>query len=49
VTFGYELPGGLAGRTLGRAFEPIVGLSVRHSDEALRRAIESRYQQQAKG
>ncbi len=49
VTFGYELPGGLAGRALGRALEPIVGLSVRHSDEALRREIEARYRQQAKG
>lgn len=43
VTFSYELPGGLAGRALGKALEPIVALSVRHSDEALRREIESRY------
>jgi uncharacterized membrane protein len=44
VTFSYELPGGLAGRVLGKALEPIVALSVRHSDEALRRAIEARFQ-----
>ena len=43
VTFSYELPGGLAGRALGKALEPIVAISVRHSDEALRREIESRY------
>jgi uncharacterized membrane protein len=43
VTFSYELPGGLAGRALGKALEPIVGITVRHSDEALRRAVESRY------
>lgn len=42
VKFSYELPGGLAGRALGKALEPIVALSVRHSDEALRRQIESR-------
>jgi uncharacterized membrane protein len=43
VTFSYELPGGLAGRALGKALEPIVAISLRHSDEALRRAIEARY------
>ena len=43
VTFGYELPGGLAGRALGKALEPVVALSVRHSDEALRREIEARH------
>jgi uncharacterized membrane protein len=43
VTFSYELPGGLAGKAMGRVFEPIAALSVRHSDEALRREIEARY------
>lgn len=43
VTFSYELPGGLAGRALGKALEPIVAVSVRHSDEALRREIEARH------
>ena len=43
VKFSYELPGGLAGRALGRALEPIVAVSVRHSDQALRREIEARY------
>jgi uncharacterized membrane protein len=43
VTFSYELPGGLAGRAMGKALEPIVAMSVRHSDEALRREIEARY------
>jgi uncharacterized membrane protein len=43
VTFSYELPGGLAGRALGKALEPIIAITVRHSDEALRREIESRY------
>ena len=43
VRFSYEVPGGLAGRALGKALEPIVSLSVRHSDEALRKQIEQRY------
>lgn len=43
VVFGYDLPGGLAGKALGRALEPIVGLSVRHSDAALRRQIEEQH------
>ena len=43
VTFSYELPGGLAGRALGRAIEPVAAITVRHSDEALRREIEARY------
>jgi uncharacterized membrane protein len=43
VVFSYELPGGLAGRAMGKVLEPIVAISVRHSDEALRREIEARY------
>lgn len=44
VVFSYELPGGLAGKALGRVLEPIIMLSLRHSDEALRREIEARHQ-----
>jgi uncharacterized membrane protein len=43
VRFSYELPGGLAGRAMGKAFEPIVSMSVRHSDEALRKQIEEHH------
>ncbi|MFN2562907.1 MAG: SRPBCC family protein [Jatrophihabitans sp.] len=43
VTFSYDLPGGLAGRAMGRALEPIVAMSVRHTDAALRHAIEAHY------
>lgn len=42
VDFSYELPGGLAGKALGRALEPVVALSVRHSDATLRKNIEAR-------
>jgi uncharacterized membrane protein len=44
VKFSYELPGGLAGRAMGRVLEPIVAMSLRHSDQALRTHIEQRYQ-----
>jgi uncharacterized membrane protein len=44
VQFSYDVPGGLAGKALGRVLEPIVSLSVRHSDEALRKHIEQLYQ-----
>jgi uncharacterized membrane protein len=43
VRFSYEVPGGLAGRAMGKVLEPIVSLSVRHSDEALRKQIEELY------
>jgi uncharacterized membrane protein len=46
VVFSYQLPGGLAGKALGRALEPIVALSVRHSDAALRKNIEELYASQ---
>jgi hypothetical protein len=32
---------------MGRALEPIVAMSVRRSDQALRQQIEARYQQQS--
>ncbi len=43
VQFSYELPGGLAGRTLGKALEPVVLVAIRQSDQALRHGIEARY------
>jgi uncharacterized membrane protein len=43
VDFTYELPGGLAGKALGKALEPIVAMSVRHSDAALRKHIGERW------
>ena len=44
VDFEYELPGGLAGKAMGKAFEPIVALSIRHSDESLRKHVAALYQ-----
>lgn len=43
VTFSYDLPGGLAGRAMGKALEPVVAVSVRRTDAALRHAIEAHY------
>jgi len=37
----YDLPGGLAGKALGRIIEPFVKLSVKHSSAALRKCIEA--------
>ena len=39
----YDLPGGLAGKALGRALEPIVATSVRRSDAELRSQIGQRH------
>ena len=36
VDFGYELPGGLAGRALGMLIEPVVGTAVRQTERDLR-------------
>lgn len=39
----YELPGGIAGRALGRIIEPFVHLAVKHSDEKLKHQLEQRH------
>jgi len=44
VDFRYELPGGLAGRAMGKAMEPIVALSIRHSDDSLRKHVRAAYE-----
>ncbi|MEU5841594.1 SRPBCC family protein [Rhodococcus sp. NPDC047139] len=36
VDFGYHLPGGIAGRTLGMLIEPVVGTAIRQTEHALR-------------
>ncbi|MGW4247684.1 SRPBCC family protein [Nocardia sp. NPDC004722] len=43
VDIEYELPGGLAGKALGRVIEPFVVVALRHSDHTLRTALESRF------
>jgi uncharacterized membrane protein len=39
--FFYELPGGLAGKAIGKAIEPFVKIAVKHSSEALKTGIEA--------
>lgn len=39
----YELPGGIAGKALGRLIEPFVAIAVRHSDATARKILEARY------
>jgi uncharacterized membrane protein len=36
----YELPGGIAGRALGKVIEPFVKIAVRHSSAALQKCVE---------
>ena len=36
----YELPGGIAGKALGKVIEPFVKIAVKHSSAALQRAVE---------
>ncbi|MBV6759717.1 SRPBCC family protein [Rhodococcus opacus] len=40
VDFRYDLPGGLAGKALGRIIEPFVAQAIRHTDATLRRQVE---------
>ncbi|EOM75147.1 SRPBCC family protein [Rhodococcus rhodnii] len=43
VEFGYGLPGGLAGKALGKLVEPMVGEAVRRTESELRTKLEARY------
>ena len=40
VDFRYDLPGGLAGKALGKIIEPFVAQAIRHTDATLRRQVE---------
>lgn len=43
VDFTYDLPGGLAGKALGRIIEPFVSIAIRHTEQTLRNKVEERY------
>lgn len=43
VDFTYDLPGGFAGKALGRVIEPFVAIAIRHTEQTLRRHVEERY------
>lgn len=38
----YELPGGIAGKALGKVIEPFAKIAVQHSSAALQKAVEAR-------
>lgn len=43
VDFTYILPGGVAGKALGRIIEPFVAIAIKHSEHTLRTKVEERY------
>lgn len=43
VTFSYELPGGIAGKAMGKVIEPVIALTVKQSDANLRKHIAEVY------
>jgi len=43
VDFSYELPGGIAGKALGKAIEPVLHLVIRHTEENIRKQVEALY------
>lgn len=43
VDFHYDLPGGLAGRALGKVIEPFVTVAVRQTEQTLRHRIEAHH------
>ncbi|QNG20432.1 SRPBCC family protein [Rhodococcus triatomae] len=47
VDFAYQLPGGLAGKALGRIVEPFVGTAIKNTEETLRRNVEEIYAREA--
>lgn len=46
VDFTYELPGGLAGRALGKVIEPFVSIAITHTENLLREQVEKVYAEQ---
>lgn len=46
VDFTYELPGGMAGRALGKVIEPFVSIAIKHTESLLREQVEKVYSEQ---
>ncbi|GKT32047.1 D-inositol 3-phosphate glycosyltransferase, partial [Aduncisulcus paluster] len=49
INIDYRLPGGLAGRALGKVISPFISLAITHSDEKLRKILEEGYRQEISG
>ncbi|MQA60912.1 MAG: SRPBCC family protein [Actinophytocola sp.] len=43
VDFTYELPGGMAGKALGRVIEPVISIAIKHTEHTLRDNVERLY------
>ncbi|MBA0046028.1 SRPBCC family protein [Mycobacterium sp. NPDC050853] len=46
INIDYRLPGGLAGRALGKVISPFISLAITHSDEKLRKILEEGYRRE---
>lgn len=46
VDFNYELPGGLAGKALGRVIEPFISIAIKHTETTLREKVEALHAKQ---
>lgn len=49
VDFAYKLPGGIAGKALGRLIGPFVENAVRNSEETLRHSLEQQFAARGEG
>ena len=49
VIFGYEFPGGLAGKALAKVVEPAIHIAVRQTEQNLRKAVEEHHRNSARG
>lgn len=47
VDFGYEFPGGLAGKALAKLVEPAIQIAIRHTEQNLRKAVEEHHRADA--
>ena len=43
IVFGYEFPGGLAGKAVGRVLEPAIHAAIRKTEQNLRKAVEDHH------
>lgn len=46
VDFHYELPGGIAGKALGRVIEPFISIAIKHTEHTLRDKVEQLHAKQ---
>ena len=49
VAFGYEFPGGLAGKALAKIIEPAIQMAIRQTEQDLRKAVEEHHRISTRG